>query len=384
MNLAGELRAAGGDVAGLRIGIAVELTEADGIALATSAVSGGLTLNSGGAITQSGTLTVGGASTLTATGDINLAGSSSFTGDVKFNGGANVAINDIKSDLNITNGSSATGNLAITSAGVITDGGTLTVGGNAGFTGTSATLDGLAVTGTVGVSVTGDATLVNATGLALSASSIGGNLSATATTGDLTDTGVVSVGGNATFTTSAANADIVLDQTTVFVKTEYERLGKKFDLAAYAQRGVFLDRFFNLIILAGRPSMGKTALATNIAFNAAKAYREEIVDGRPKAVDGAVVGFFSLEMSAEQLATRMLSEQAQIPSEKIRKGELISSDFDKVLSVSQQLEHLNFFIDDTPALSIAALRTRARRLKRTTKLGMKDGSAVSATAKLNV
>ena len=149
----------------------------------------------------------------------------SFTGDVKFNGGANVAINDIKSDLNITNGSSATGNLAITSAGVITDGGTLTVGGNAGFTGTSATLDGLAVTGTVGVSVTGDATLVNATGLALSASSIGGNLSATATTGDLTDTGVVSVGGNATFTTSAANADIVLDQTTVTGSTQLNTNG---------------------------------------------------------------------------------------------------------------------------------------------------------------
>jgi replicative DNA helicase len=75
-------------------------------------------------------------------------------------------------------------------------------------------------------------------------------------------------------------------------------------------------------------------------------------------------------MSAEQLATRMISEQAAIPSEKIRKGELISSDFDRVLSVSHELEHLNFFIDDTPALSIAALRTRARRLKRTHGLGL--------------
>ena len=83
--------------------------------------------------------------------------------------------------------------------------------------------------------------------------------------------------------------------------------------------------------------MGKTALATNIAFNAAKAYREEHGDdGKPKAVDGAVVGFFSLEMSSEQLATRMLAEQAEVPSEKIRKGELISGDFDKVLSVSQR------------------------------------------------
>jgi replicative DNA helicase len=126
----------------------------------------------------------------------------------------------------------------------------------------------------------------------------------------------------------------------------------------------------DLVILAGRPSMGKTALATNIAFNAAKAYREEIVEGRPKAVDGAVVGFFSLEMSSEQLATRMLSEQAEVPSEKIRKGELISNDFDRVLQISRELEHLNFFIDDTPALSIAALRTRARRLKRTHGLGL--------------
>ncbi|UYN93200.1 MAG: replicative DNA helicase [Enhydrobacter sp.] len=127
----------------------------------------------------------------------------------------------------------------------------------------------------------------------------------------------------------------------------------------------------DLIILAGRPAMGKSSLATNIGFNAARAYREELgEDGRPKVVDGAVVGFFSLEMSAEQLATRMISEQAEIPSEKIRKGELISADFDRVLSVSHELEHLNFFIDDTPALSIAALRTRARRLKRTHGLGL--------------
>ena len=113
-----------------------------------------------------------------------------------------------------------------------------------------------------------------------------------------------------------------------------------------------------------------TGVATGIAFNAAKAYREEIVDNAQKVVDGAVVGFFSLEMSSEQLATRMLAEQAEVSSEKIRKGELISSDFDKVLSISHELEHLNFFIDDTPALSISALRTRARRLKRTHGLGL--------------
>ena len=127
----------------------------------------------------------------------------------------------------------------------------------------------------------------------------------------------------------------------------------------------------DLLILAGRPSMGKTALATNIAFNAVKAYREEHgEDGKTKVTDGAVVGFFSLEMSAEQLANRILSEQSGISSEKIRKGELISSDFDRVIQVSQDLEHLNLFIDDTPALSIAALRTRARRLKRTRGLGL--------------
>ena len=165
-----------------------------------------------------------------------------------------------------------------------------------------------------------------------------------------------------------------LTEATVAAEAAYHRVGQLTGVAS----GLFqLDQLLgglhrsDLLILAGRPSMGKTALATNIAFNAARAYREEHgEDGKPKAVDGAVVGFFSLEMSSEQLATRMLAEQAEVPSEKIRKGELISSDFDKVLSVSQELEHLNFFIDDTPALSIAALRTRARRLKRTHGLGL--------------
>jgi replicative DNA helicase len=127
----------------------------------------------------------------------------------------------------------------------------------------------------------------------------------------------------------------------------------------------------DLLILAGRPSMGKTALATNIAFHAAINYKEShSADGTTKVSDGAVVGFFSLEMSAEQLANRILSEQAGISSEKIRKGELASTDFDRVLSISRTLEHLNLYIDDTPALSIAALRTRARRLKRTRGLGL--------------
>ena len=84
----------------------------------------------------------------------------------------------------------------------------------------------------------------------------------------------------------------------------------------------------DLIILAGRPSMGKTALATNIAYNIAKNFRSERqADGSDKAVDGAVVGFFSLEMSAEQLATRILSEQAEISSEKIRRGMIDEAEF---------------------------------------------------------
>jgi replicative DNA helicase len=164
-----------------------------------------------------------------------------------------------------------------------------------------------------------------------------------------------------------------LTEAMAAAEAAYHRVGQLTGVAT----GLFqLDQLLgglhksDLIILAARPAMGKSSLATNIGFNAARAYREEIVDGAPKVVDGAVVGFFSLEMSAEQLATRMISEQAEIPSEKIRKGELISADFDKVLTVSQELEHLNFFIDDTPALSIAALRTRARRLKRTHGLGL--------------
>ena len=165
-----------------------------------------------------------------------------------------------------------------------------------------------------------------------------------------------------------------LTEATIAAEAAYHRVGQ---LTGVSTGLVQLDQLLgglhrsDLIILAGRPSMGKSSLATNIGFNAAKAYREEHgEDGRPKVADGAVVGFFSLEMSAEQLATRMISEQAAIPSEKIRKGELISADFDRVLSVSHELEHLNFFIDDTPALSIAALRTRARRLKRTHGLGL--------------
>jgi len=127
----------------------------------------------------------------------------------------------------------------------------------------------------------------------------------------------------------------------------------------------------DLIILAGRPSMGKTALATNIAYNIAKAYRtEEQPDGSAKVVDGGVVGFFSLEMSAEQLATRILSEQAEISSEKIRRGMITEDEFRRLVRVSQEMSQIPLYIDQTGGISIAQLAARARKLKRQRGLGL--------------
>jgi len=121
----------------------------------------------------------------------------------------------------------------------------------------------------------------------------------------------------------------------------------------------------DLLILAGRPSMGKTALATNIAFNVAKAYKQgERSDGTFGTTDGGAVGFYSLEMSAEQLATRILAEQCEISSELIRKGDLEEAQFQKFVEVARVLETKPLFIDDTPALSIGQLAARARRLQR--------------------
>ena len=121
----------------------------------------------------------------------------------------------------------------------------------------------------------------------------------------------------------------------------------------------------DLIIIAGRPSMGKTALGTNIAFNAAKKFKEKEDEfGNKKIIDGGKVGFFSLEMSAEQLATRVLAEQSKISGDKMRKAELSKDDFKKIAKVSADLENLNLIIDDNPILTIPTLRARARRLKR--------------------
>ena len=114
----------------------------------------------------------------------------------------------------------------------------------------------------------------------------------------------------------------------------------------------------DLLILAGRPSMGKTALATNIAFNTARQYAQ--TGGK----EGARVGFFSLEMSSDQLASRILSDCANISGHAIKQGDISQGDFQKFVKASQELSQIPLHIDDTPALTIGAVRTRARRLKR--------------------
>ncbi|HEX5868273.1 MAG TPA: replicative DNA helicase [Beijerinckiaceae bacterium] len=121
----------------------------------------------------------------------------------------------------------------------------------------------------------------------------------------------------------------------------------------------------DLVILAGRPGMGKTALATNIAFNIAKAYRgEKQPDGTVKTVNGGIIGFFSLEMSAEQLATRIIAEQSGVPSFKIRRGSITEADFYKITEAARDMQTVPFHIDQTGGISIAQLVARARRLKR--------------------
>ncbi len=112
----------------------------------------------------------------------------------------------------------------------------------------------------------------------------------------------------------------------------------------------------DLLIIAGRPSMGKTALATNIAFNAAKNIQEK--------GEKSSVAFFSLEMSSEQLSTRILAEQSRIKSNDIRRGKISEEQFDKFIETSRDISELPLFIDETPAISIAALSNRARRIKR--------------------
>jgi replicative DNA helicase len=121
----------------------------------------------------------------------------------------------------------------------------------------------------------------------------------------------------------------------------------------------------DLIVLAGRPGMGKTSLATNIAYNIAAAYEPEVqADGSFKAKNGGVVGFYSLEMSSEQLATRIISEQTEVSSSKIRRGDISEADFEKLVACSQMMQKVPLYIDQTGGISIAQLSARARRLKR--------------------
>lgn len=127
----------------------------------------------------------------------------------------------------------------------------------------------------------------------------------------------------------------------------------------------------DLIIIAGRPAMGKTSLATNIGYQVARNYRaEHQADGTTKVLDGGVVAFFSLEMSSEQLASRILSERAEIPSEKIRRGKISETEFQRLVEASQEMSSLPLYIDDTGGITIAQLAARARRLKRQRGLGL--------------
>ena len=127
----------------------------------------------------------------------------------------------------------------------------------------------------------------------------------------------------------------------------------------------------DLIVVAGRPGMGKSALGTNIAFAAAKRFQQDIEDGiEPEKSAGTGAALFSLEMSADQLATRVLAEQSGISSENLRMGKISQQEFRELARAAAELQSLPLYIDDTPGLTIAALRTRARRLKRQKGIGL--------------
>jgi replicative DNA helicase len=148
----------------------------------------------------------------------------------------------------------------------------------------------------------------------------------------------------------------------------FERDGR---LSGVATGLADLDRYMgglqpsDLVIVAGRPGMGKTALATNIAFNIASSHEDKPKpDGTRETVNGGIVGFFSLEMSAEQLATRIIAEQAAVPSSKIRRGDIGEPEFHRIAQAARKIQTIPFYIDQSGGLSIAQLAARARRLKR--------------------
>ncbi|HEX5007353.1 MAG TPA: DnaB-like helicase C-terminal domain-containing protein, partial [Hyphomonadaceae bacterium] len=154
----------------------------------------------------------------------------------------------------------------------------------------------------------------------------------------------------------------------------YQRDGK---IAGVATGLDELDRMLggfhksDLIILAARPSMGKTALATNIAYYAAKNCKRSMgANGQMKTDEGAVVGFFSLEMSSDQLAGRVLADVSGVPSDKMRRGDLSDRDYEQIREAAATMESIPLYIDDMGGISISQLAARARRLQRTNGLDM--------------
>lgn len=160
-----------------------------------------------------------------------------------------------------------------------------------------------------------------------------------------------------------------LDSTLGYIESAFQREDKLSGLPTGLEK---LDRRLggltksNLIIIAGRPAMGKTALATNIAYNVADFMsREKNLDKKDKGV-----AFFSLEMSSDELASRILSTVTQTPGQNMRTGELNKAEITRIAAAVRELQDIPLYIDDTPGLTIGAIRTRARRLKRTKGLGL--------------
>lgn len=175
-----------------------------------------------------------------------------------------------------------------------------------------------------------------------------------------TDGGLVSFKGAAIESVNMAEAALRRDSHVAGVTTGLTDLDK---LLGGLHRS-------DLVIVAARPAMGKSSLATNIAYNAATSKRAER-DPEGNLIEvPQVVAFFSLEMSTEQIATRIISEQAHVRSDSMRRGEIRKEEYDRVFEVARSLHDLRLFIDDTPALTIPALRMRARRLKRQQGLGL--------------
>ena len=160
-----------------------------------------------------------------------------------------------------------------------------------------------------------------------------------------------------------------LNSSLNYINIAFQKEGKISGLSTGLERLDYKTGGLNnsdLIIIAGRPAMGKTALATNIAYNVAD-YMSRAKDMDPH---DRGVAFFSLEMSADQLASRILSTVTQTPGNKMRTGELDNAQFTRITAAVRELENIPLYIDDTPGVTITSIRTRARRLKRTKGLGL--------------